>query len=87
MGNALARAVLEELPRTPLTNKVVFGMSALQVALPPLNARITDGLRLRPWVARRFLPVQEDTLLLGFRLEDAVWVSPPATSAANWLWH
>ena len=78
MGQALARAVLEELPRTALTNRVAFGILGLDVSLPPLNVRISDGTRLRPWLARRLMPSSRPHCLLQvFRLEDAVWISTP----------
>jgi hypothetical protein len=77
MGQALARAVLDELSRTPLTNRIPFGMVALDVTLPPVHARLADGLRLRPWLARRLLPVTASTTLQGFRLGDSVWISTP----------
>jgi hypothetical protein len=77
MGEALARAVVEQLPRTPLTNRITFGVQGLEVSLPPLNARLTDGWRLRPWLARRLLPVEDKTLLQAFRLGDSIWISTP----------
>ena len=77
MGKALAQAVLEQLPRTRVTNRIVLGAIGLDVQLPPLHARLTDGLRLRPWLARRLLPVEDHTFLPGFRLGDSVWISTP----------
>jgi neutral ceramidase len=77
IGQALANAVLEQLPRTTLTNRIAFGMIGLPVALPSLHARLTDGLRLRPWLARRLLPVREETFLQAFRFDNFVWVSTP----------
>jgi hypothetical protein len=83
MGKALAQAVLEAVAQAPLTNRIAFGIGSLAVALPPLNVRLSDGLRLRPWVARRFLPVGEETLLQAFRVNEAVWVSTPCDSSGE----
>jgi neutral ceramidase len=77
MGQALARAVLGQLPGTALTNRITFGTLGLPVSLPPLNARVSDGWRLRPWLAKRLLPVGDQTLLQAFRLGEAVWISTP----------
>lgn len=77
MGRALAQMLLAKLPQTPLTNVIAFDLLGLEVSLPELNVRATDGIRLRPWVARRFLPVAERSYLQGFRLDDAVWISTP----------
>jgi hypothetical protein len=77
MGNRLAQLVKERLPLVTLTNVVSFGIRGLDVALPPLHARLTDGVRLRPWLARQLLPVSDRTFVQGFRLNNAVWISTP----------
>jgi hypothetical protein len=38
---------------------------------------VTDGVRLRPWLAAKLLPVGTRTVLQGFRFDDAVWLSTP----------
>ena len=77
MGQHLAQMLLEQLPKTPMTNSITFGMLGLDVTLPPLNVRVTDGIRLRPWLARQLLPVKSQTFLQVFRLNDVLWVSTP----------
>ena len=77
MGQALARMLLERLPQTPLTNSVTLGMLGLDVAMPPLNVRISDGVRLRPWLAAKLVPARSHSFLQVFRIDDSVWVSTP----------
>jgi neutral ceramidase len=77
MGEALARRLLDELPKVPLAREVAFGMLGLSVSLPELNVRVSDGLRLRPWLAGQLLPPSSHTYLQAFRLHDAVWVATP----------
>ncbi len=77
MGQALARALLDQWPRTPLTNSIAFGILGLELTLPPLNVRVTDGIRLRSWIAKRLMPVRERSFLQVFRLNDSVWASTP----------
>jgi len=77
MGQALARLVIDQLPQTPLTNVVNFGMLGLDVTMPPLNVRISDGFRLRPWLAARLVPVKSTSFLQVFRIDDSVWISTP----------
>jgi neutral ceramidase len=77
MGQALARALLEQLPHTAFTNSLTFGMLGLELSLPPLNVRISDGIRLRPWVAERLMPVRKHSFIQVFRLDDSIWVSTP----------
>jgi hypothetical protein len=77
MGRSLAQKVVERLPAVPLTNFVTFGTLGLEVSLPPLNWRVTDGLRMRPWVARRLLGREGPTFLQVFRVQDVLWASTP----------
>lgn len=77
MGQALARKLLEQLPGIPLTNRVVFGILGLELTMPPLNVRVSDGWRLRPWLARELVPARPQSYLQVFRLNDSVWISTP----------
>lgn len=77
MGQALARTLLAQLPQIPLTDAITFGMQGLELSLPPLNVRVSDEIRLRPWLARRVMPVRERNFIQVFRLDDMVWISTP----------
>ncbi len=77
MGRWLAELVRERLSAVALTNVVCFGLRGLEVTLPPLHARLTDQVRLRPWVTRELLPVFDTTFVQAFRLNNAVWISMP----------
>lgn len=77
MGVALAEKVLGQSSQVSLTNSIAFGMRGLEFSLPPTNVRISDGLRLRPWVARRLVPVRKTTFIQAFRLDHWIWVSTP----------
>jgi len=77
MGQTLAKRLLELLPQTAFTNRVAFGMLGLELAMPPLNVRVADGVRLRPWLARRLLHPKDQSFIQVFRLDDAVWISTP----------
>jgi hypothetical protein len=77
MGSRLAVALLKQLPSTTLTNQIAFGMLGLDITMPPLNWRVTDGLRLRPWLAQRLLHARSHTFIQVFRLGDSVWISTP----------
>jgi len=77
MGKDLAQKLVEGLRQIALTNSIAFGTLGLEVSLPPLNVRISDGLRLRPWLAGRLLPPARHSFLQVFRLDDSVWISTP----------
>ena len=77
MGQLLAQPLVERLAHTALTNSITFGLIGLEVSMPPLGPRVSDGLRLRPWVAGRLLPTSQNSFLQAFRLDDSIWVSTP----------
>ena len=77
MGQALSRMVIEQLPNTRLTNSIVFGVLGLNVIMPPLNVRLSDGVRLRPWLAGKLLPARRQSFLQAFRIADSLWISTP----------
>lgn len=77
MGGSLAASTLKVLDALVLTNRLVWDFRTLAVELPPLQPRVTQGWRLREWVARRVLPVQPSTWIQYLRVGDAVWLSTP----------
>jgi neutral ceramidase len=77
MGQALASRVVEGLKTLPLTNQVSFGVLGLEFTLPPTGVRLTDGIRLRPWLARRLVPVRATSFIQAFRLDHWIWFSTP----------
>lgn len=77
MGRGLAAMSLKQIGETAMTNSIAFGILAVEVALPELNERITDGIRLRPWVTKKLLPPPHDSFEQAFRLGDMVWISTP----------
>jgi hypothetical protein len=77
MGRALAVPTLERLRNTVMTNLVSFQTVGIEVSLPSLHARVTDGIRLRPWLAASLLPVKDKTFVQVLRLNDAIWISTP----------
>jgi neutral ceramidase len=77
MGQALAHMLSERLPQIALTNQIAFRTLGLDVSLPSLNVRISDGIRLRPWLAGKLLPPARNSFLQVFLLDDSVWISTP----------
>ncbi|HXJ55794.1 MAG TPA: neutral/alkaline non-lysosomal ceramidase N-terminal domain-containing protein [Verrucomicrobiae bacterium] len=76
MGGALADLAQKSLPHILLTNQLVFGIIGVEVPLPELQVRLSDGIRLRPWLARALLPAPS-TFVQGLRLQNNLWLSAP----------
>jgi hypothetical protein len=77
LGRSLAERTRELLPRLQFHSETEWAAVTVETALPELNWRVHDALRLRPWAARRLLPVHPDTLLQAVRIGRAIWVSTP----------
>ncbi len=77
MGRALAQKLVAQIPSVTLSESVNFGLLGLEVDLPSLTARVADGIRLRPWLAAKLLPVSNRSYLQVFRLNDSLWISTP----------
>jgi hypothetical protein len=77
LGRALAVETLARVSAIVVTNRVRFGVLGTTLELPEIQARVTDGVRLRPWLAAKLLPVGTRTVLQGFRFDEAVWLSTP----------
>ena len=77
IGRNLADAVMRLLPQVTMTNAVVMGMTGLDLKMPELHLRITDGTRLRPWVSRKLLPVGDHSFIQVLRIDQSSWVSTP----------
>jgi hypothetical protein len=77
MGQALAQQLIEGLSSVSLTNSISFGTLGLEITLPPTNVRLTDGLRLRPWLTKQLLPARPGSFLQAFRIGDSLWFSTP----------
>ena len=77
MGRALAQETVERLPLVALTNAIDFGLQGLDISMPELNVRVTDGVRLRPWLAAKLMAVSPHSFLQAFRLDRSIWLSTP----------
>jgi len=78
MGQALAKELLEPAARHADDQfRSLFGTIGLEVSLPSFNVRVTDNLRLRPWLASTLIHHSDRTILQAFRFDNAMWISTP----------
>lgn len=77
LGKALADETLKQLTIIGLTNRAHFAVLGATLPLPELQVRLSENLRLRHWLAQRFLPVGQETYVQGFRIDTAYWFSTP----------
>jgi hypothetical protein len=77
LGRSLARQVLDRRTGCALQSQVALGSVAVSFRLPPLRVRLDEHIQLRPWAARRVLPVSDETTLQGIRIGSWIWLSTP----------
>ena len=77
LGRSLARQVLDRRTGCALQSQVALGSVAVSFRLPPLRVRLGEHIQLRPWAARRVLPVADETTLQGIRIGSWIWLSTP----------
>ena len=77
MGEALAARTLDSIGRASFRESIELGAAGVELTLPSLHLRVTEELRLRPWLSRHVLPVRPTTFLQTARVGGMVWLSMP----------
>lgn len=77
LGSKLATETVGLVGKLDFRTEVELVAIGTEVDLPPLNPRVTDGFRLRPWAAEKLLPVHPTTFIQAVRLGETIWVSTP----------
>jgi hypothetical protein len=77
LGEGMGARTMATMGSMTFHERVDLGAVGVKLALPSLHLRVTEGLRLRPWVARPWVPVRPETFVQSVRVGDMVWVSMP----------
>lgn len=78
MGRVLSDKTLRQLPSIPMRSEVVFGIGSAEIELPDAQVRLTDSVRLRPWISRQLMPpLSRSVLLQAFWIGNQNWLSTP----------
>lgn len=77
LGTRLASETVGRLAQLPFQSEVDLALAGVDVDLPPLNPRVADDFRIRPWAAEKLLPVRPTSFLQAVRIGSAIWVSTP----------
>ncbi len=77
MGQALAARTIDAIGQARPVAMAALALVSADIPLPPLQPRLSEDWKIRPWLARRLLPVGERTWVQALRVGDAVWVSTP----------
>lgn len=70
-----AQVLLNRLDHTPVTELVAI---TTELEIPKLQfLRITDRLRLSPYIGQKLIPKMESVYLQGLKMNDLVWLALP----------
>lgn len=78
LGEALADSVRSYLPQIWMKDSIAVRSMTLEISLPEFQFRITDGLRLRPFWAKKLFPEIGSVYLQATRLDSLVWGTTPS---------
>lgn len=76
IGEGLADSLLSRLPHLVFKSEAALNYFGLQVDLPELHMRVTDGWRFAPWLAKQ-LVAENDSYLHALALNDLLWLGAP----------
>ncbi|MDZ7608148.1 MAG: neutral/alkaline non-lysosomal ceramidase N-terminal domain-containing protein [Cyclobacteriaceae bacterium] len=78
IGEALADSVLKHLPEIALKDSIRMASITLEVDMPEFQFRISDGYRLRPYVANSLFPEVGTVFLQTAMLDSLIWSTTPS---------
>lgn len=78
IGEALADSVLKYIDDTEVREGIGLSFLTLEMDLPELHIRVSDGLRLNPWLARKLFPPIGTACLQAVKIGDLIWLSTPS---------
>jgi len=78
IGEALADSVIKYSPVIKLKDSIRIASITLSVDMPEFQFRITDGYRLRPYVAHKLFPEVGTVFLQTAMLDSLIWSTTPS---------
>ncbi len=78
IGEALADSVLKYGASTELKNDIGLAYITLKLDLPEFHVRVSDGIRLNPYLAKKLFPPVGDVYVQAARIDGLIWATAPA---------
>jgi hypothetical protein len=78
IGEALADTVLKYTDDILLQDTISLASISLKMDLPEFHFRVSDGIRLTPWIVRKLLPDIGDVYVQTARIGDLMWATAPS---------
>lgn len=78
LGEALADSVMKYAKAIPLKDSIDLLSMTLKVELPEFHIRVSDGIRLNPYISNKLFPDVGDVFLQTTRLDKLIWGTAPS---------
>ena len=77
IGEALADSVIIYSQQVKLKDSIDLSSMTLQVNIPELQIRVTDGIRLNSYISKKLFPDVGEVFLQTARLDSLIWATAP----------
>ncbi len=77
IGEALADTLRIHAETTVLSTHSALACMTLEMELPEMYVRVTDGLRLRPFIAGKLFPPMGEVYIQAARIGELIWCTAP----------
>ncbi len=78
IGEALADSVENYCDNIVMKDSIDFSSMTLKVELPEFQIRVTDGLRLNPFISRKLFPDVGQVFLQVAKIDNLIWATAPS---------
>lgn len=78
LGEALADSVLKYAPSITLKDSMELSSMTLKVEIPEFHIRVSDGIRLNPYISDKLFPEVGEVFLQTAKLDKLIWGTAPS---------
>lgn len=78
LGEALADSMLKYMPLAALKDTINLASISLKIDLPTYQVRLSEGLRMAPFLVKKLFPPIGEVHLQSARIADFIWTTTPA---------
>lgn len=78
LGEALADSVLKYAPTITLKDSIELSSMTLKVEIPEFHIRVSDGIRLNPYISNKLFPDVGEVFLQTTKLDNLIWGTAPS---------
>ncbi len=78
IGEALADSVVKYSQKIIMKDSIDLSSMTLKVEIPDFHIRVTDGLRLNPYISKKLFPDVGEVFLQTARIDSLIWATAPS---------